>query len=297
MIRKPGPARRSIAEAAANSVLRQMKIDGLWVDPEAIATSKGILVKAKPDTASGVSGMLIKAGDNFGILYATHIPSRGFQRFSISHELGHYCIEGHPEALLTTGVHQSRAGFFSGDPFEQEADYFAATLLMPELPFKKAIADHDPGLACVESLCKACETSLTATAIRYSALTSDGIAVLSSTGDAIDWCFISDGLKQAKGLGWIRKGTPVPAGTVTARFNASPENVASGQRETDEGRLNDWLGGDRTYRVTEEVVGLGQYGRTLTILTCRNLSLRAEAEEPEDDEDALIESWTPRFRG
>lgn len=46
----------------------------------------------------------------------------------------------------------------------------------------------------------------------------------------------------------------------------------------------------------EEVVGLGQYGRTLTVLTCGALSLRAEAEEPDDDEDALIESWTPKFR-
>lgn len=295
MNRKPVLARRNIAEAAANSVLRQMKVDGLWVDPEAIATSKGILVKAKPDTVSGVSGMLIKAGDNFGILYATNIPSRGFQRFSISHELGHYCIEGHPEALLTTGVHQSRAGFVSGDPFEQEADYFAAALLMPELPFKKAIADQDPGLACVESLCKTCETSLTATAIRYSALTSDGIAVLSSTGDAIDWCFMSDGIKQAKGLRWIRKDTPVPAGTVTARFNADPDNVTCGHRDAGEGRLNDWLGGERTYRVREEVVGLGQYGKTLTILTCQSLTLRADVEEPDDDEEALIERWTPRL--
>ncbi|MDX8451014.1 ImmA/IrrE family metallo-endopeptidase [Mesorhizobium captivum] len=133
---KPRLARRTLAEAAANAVLRQMKIEGLWVDPEAIAATKGIMVQPKPDTASGVSGMLIKAGDDFGIIYATNIPSRGFQRFSISHELGHYFIEGHPEALLTTGVHQSRAGFVSGDPFEQEADHFAAALLMPESPFK-----------------------------------------------------------------------------------------------------------------------------------------------------------------
>ena len=54
-----GPARRGFAEATANSVLRQMKVEGLWVDPEAIAASKDILVRAKPDTASGVSGMLI----------------------------------------------------------------------------------------------------------------------------------------------------------------------------------------------------------------------------------------------
>ncbi|AMN40418.1 ImmA/IrrE family metallo-endopeptidase [Rhodoplanes sp. Z2-YC6860] len=296
MTSKTRLARRNIAEATANSVLRQMKIEGLWVDPEAIAASKGITVQAKPNTVAGVSGMLIKAGDEFGILYAKHIPSRGFQRFSIGHELGHYCIEGHPEALLTTGVHQSRAGFQSNDPFEQEADFFSAALLMPELPFKKAIANHDPGLACVEALCKACETSLTATGIRYCALTADGVAVICSTGDAIDWCFMSDGLKQAKGLSWLRKGTPVPAGTATARFNATPDNVSTGQRDSGEGKLNDWIGGERVYRVTEEVVGLGQYGRTLTILTCASLSMRAEAEEADDDEDALIESWTPKFR-
>lgn len=296
MTAKTGLARRSLAEATANSVLRQMKIDELWVDPGAIAISKGILVKAKPDTASGVSGMLIKAGDNFGIMYATDIPSRGFQRFSISHELGHYFIEGHPEALLTTGMHISRAGFISHDRFEQEADRFAAAMLMPELPFKKAIADHAAGLDCIEVLRKKCETSLTATAIRYSALTSDGVAVISSIGDAIDWCFMSDGLKQAKGLRWLKKGMAVPARSVTASFNARPENIRTGERDAGDGRLNDWMDGDRVYRVTEEVIGLGHYGRTLTILTCGSLSLRGDAEDCDDDEEALIDSWTPRFR-
>jgi len=47
------------------------------------------------------------------------------QRFSIAHELGHYCLEGHPDALLSNGRHYSRAGFVSSDPFEQEADHFS----------------------------------------------------------------------------------------------------------------------------------------------------------------------------
>ncbi len=297
MTAKPKLPRRTVAEAAANAVLRQLKLDGLRIDPEAIAESKGILVQAKPETAAGVSGMLLKHGDRFGIMYATNIQNRGFQRFSIAHELGHYFIEGHPEALLTTGVHQSRAGFVSGDLFEQEADHFAAALLMPEGPFKKAIADQDAGLACVEALRKACETSLTATAIRYCALTSDGVAVICTTGDAVDWCFMSDGMKQARGLTFLRKGIGVPPRTVTAQFNAASENVRTGQRDNGERQLSDWMGGDRSYRITEEVVGLGQYGRTLTILTCKALSLRSEVGPDDDDEEALIESWTPRFRG
>jgi Zn-dependent peptidase ImmA (M78 family) len=295
MTGKPRLARRTLAEAAANAVLHEMKIEGLRVDPVAIATAKGIVVKPKPDNTEGVSGTLVKAGDQFGIMYATHIRNRGFQKFCIAHEVGHYCIEGHPEALLTTGVHHSHAGFVSADPFEQEADYFAAVLLMPERPFRLAIDDLDPGLGCIEALRRECETSLTATAIRYSGLTRDGVAVLLTKGNTIDWCFMSDGLKQAKGLSYVRKGSPVPPGTVTAAFNAKAENIRTGQRDTGEGRLNDWMDGERTFKVTEEVVGLGQYGRTLTVLTCRNLTMRVEESGDEEDEEALVESWTPRF--
>jgi hypothetical protein len=66
-------------------------------------------------------------------------------------------------------------------------------------------------------------------------------------------------------------------------------------RRGGEGRLNDWMGGERTYCVREEVVGLGQYGRTLTVLTCHGLSAEKESEY-DDEEQELIESWTPKFR-
>ena len=39
--------------------------------------------------------------------------------------------------------------------------------------------------------------------------------------------------------------------------------------------------------------GLGRYGSTLTVLTC---AIRDESDENDDeDEDKLIEGWTPRF--
>lgn len=296
MTDKPRLARRSIAETAAASVLRTSQIDGLWVDPKTIAASRNIVLQGKPESVEGVSGMLVKTGDTFGIMYATNIPNQGFQRFSIAHELGHYFIGGHPEALLSEGMHISRAGFTTADPYEQEADYFAAALLMPERPFRRAIDDYDPGLTCIEALRKSCETSLTATAIRYSSLTRDGVAVILSRGANIDCCFLSDGIKQACGLNYLRKGTPIPRGTLTFDFNAKPENVRSSQADAGDGFLNDWLDGDRRYRITEEAVGLGQYGRTLTVLTCSSLSTRPEDELDEDDEEDLIESWTPKFK-
>ena len=71
--------------------------------------------------------------------------------------------------------------------------------------------------------------------------------------------------------------------------------MRTGARDSGDGRLNDWMGGERVYRVQEEVVGLGQYGRTLTVLICEGLS--ADKESEYDDEEAeLIESWTQKFR-
>jgi len=82
--------RLKMSKQPAEAFLRDEGITALPVDPFAIARSRDIEVKPKPDTAGGVSGMLLRHGNAFGILYATHIPSEGFQRFSVGHELGHY---------------------------------------------------------------------------------------------------------------------------------------------------------------------------------------------------------------
>lgn len=291
----PRLAKKKQAEGCAALVLRELKIETLPVDPRDIAAHKDITVQANPSLHDGVSGTLVKAGDEFGIMYSTKISSEGFQNFSIAHEIGHYSIDGHCDALLKTGEHFSRAGFASADPFEQEADYFAAALLMPELPFRKEINKHETGLASIEALSKKCKTSLTATAIRYSNLTRDAVAVILSTGPAIDFCFMSDALKDAKGITWLKKGTPLPVGTLTEEFNKSAANVRQGKKEKANGLLNDWMDGNEGYPVIEEVIGLGSYGRTLTVLNCTKLSCDRSPEIDDDDEEELVRSWTPKF--
>ena len=136
----------------------------LPIDPFEIADELEITVQAKPASAAGVSGMLLRHGDVFGILYATHIESEGFQRFSVAHELGHYLLDGHIDHVLPDrdGMHESRAGFVSADPFELEADHFAAGLLMPGRLFSDALKRAGDGLSAVEHLAESCKTSLTA---------------------------------------------------------------------------------------------------------------------------------------
>jgi hypothetical protein len=284
-----------MARHKAEAFLRDEGITTLPVDPFAIAARHEITVQ--PDTAAGVSGMLLRHGDVFGILYATHIPSEGFQRFSVSHELGHYFLDGHIDHVLPkNGVHASYAGFVSSDPYELEADHFAAGLLMPCAPFKRAMARQRPGLEAVESLAGLCKTSLTATAIRYAELTDDAIAIVISTGPTIDFCFLSDTMKSLPQLAWLRKGTPLPAGTATARLNANVGSIANGDRAEAEVDVMDWLGGTRSALATEQVVGLGGYGKTLTVLSCSSVQSEACQDDEDRSEADLIEHWTPRFR-
>ena len=61
------------AERAAEKYLEENNLLQLPVDPVAIAEKHEIIVEAKQASDVGVSGMLIKYGNIFGIAYATHI--------------------------------------------------------------------------------------------------------------------------------------------------------------------------------------------------------------------------------
>jgi len=105
-----------MARQTAEAFLECEGIVTLPVDPFAIAKSLDISVEGNPQGTDGVSGMLLRHGNNFGIVYATHITSLGFQRFSVSHELGHIMLPGNPEQIFTDNIHVSRAGFNIGRP-------------------------------------------------------------------------------------------------------------------------------------------------------------------------------------
>src|SRR6266850_156484 len=106
-----------ISTQYAEKLLRERGITSLPVDPFALAAREQITVEAKPDTAPGVSGLFMRVGLSFGIMYATHIRNEGYQRFSVSHELGHYFLPGHIDAVFLDDaqVHTSHAGFVSDD--------------------------------------------------------------------------------------------------------------------------------------------------------------------------------------
>ena len=283
----------AFASQAAEQLIKGLSITALPVDPFAIARGREIEVVAKPARDAGVSGMLIRVGNEFAIAYATHIDNDPFQRFSVSHELGHYFLPGHVDAVIgASGIHESRAGFASTDRYEIEADRFAAGFLMPRYLFFPALVKAGEGLAAVRNLATLCKTSLHATAIRYTQCTRDPVAIVVSVGSRIDHCFMSDALKAVDDIDWIRKREAIPRDTPTFAFNQDVENVRRAVNIEETSNLQDWFGGRRNIAIDEDVIGLGSYGKTLTVLYNINMP---DAED-EEDEEALVESWTPRFK-
>jgi Zn-dependent peptidase ImmA (M78 family) len=116
------------------------------VDIDAIAEKLNLPV-FQCELPDDVSGMLVvNNGSEYGIyLNQNNIPAR--QRFTLAHEIGHYCL-GHDLGLQ--GVHVDRGYRVSAlrnrrssegtDPREIEANEFAANLLMPAQRLASAVA-------------------------------------------------------------------------------------------------------------------------------------------------------------
>lgn len=284
----------AFASLAAEQIVKGLGIATLPIDPKEIARERGIEVVAKPMENEGVSGMLVRYGNEFAIAYATHHENEGFENFSVAHELGHYFLPGHAEAVIVgdSGSHLSRAGYSSGDKYEAEADRFAAGFLMPRHLFFPALEKAGSGLAAIENLAELCKTSLHATAIRYTQCTRDPVAIVISRGGIIDHCFMSEALKNINGIDWLRKREGVPRNTATFSFNKVSTNVLHGIRIEEASNLQHWFGGSRNIEISEGIVGLGRYGKTLTVLH------EIDVPDPEDEESeqSLIDSWIPRFK-
>ena len=99
-------------------------------------------------------------------------------------------------------------------------------------------------------------------------------------------------MSRRAGFACILEIEAVPRGTATHAFNQDASNVQKAVRVEESSNLQQWFGGKRSLAIGEDVLGLGRYGKTLTVLHSINLP---DGEE-EEDEAALIESWTPRFK-
>ncbi|UIJ46239.1 ImmA/IrrE family metallo-endopeptidase [Sphingomonas cannabina] len=286
-------ARLSWARQCGERKAKEHGFDTFPIDPFVIASAEDILVVPKRPDQVGVSGGII-FGDEVGIFYSTDIKSDGFQRFTIGHELGHYFLDGHPEEILKVApAHISRAGFTEGNSaIELEADHFASGLLLPTRLVQAELDREQIGLEGIEALAEISKCSLTASAIRAAECSPYPMAIVMSRSDEVRYAFLSEGFKKLGRLNFLRRGCALPQ-TLTRRFNADRVNVEAARRACELTTLNDWFGSSSQIELDEQVIGLGEYGFTLTVLTSENLP--PDPDEEEDEEAKLIESYRPKF--
>ena len=130
---------------------------------------------------------------NLGRLRSENSPRA---RFTLGHELGHSYIDEHRNALAAgrTAAHLSRCEFESSLLAEQEADHFAANLLMPGKLFREAARGLGPGFGCIRALAQRFGSSLTAAAIRYAALDISPCAVIKWHWRGYRWKYFSSSM-------------------------------------------------------------------------------------------------------
>lgn len=120
-------------EAIAAEILRTHGVTEPPVSVEQIAEELGLIV-AYHDLEDDVSGMLIRHGEGPAVVAVNVRHHENRQRFSISHELGHFLMHQDQPSVFVDDllVHfRAETGNKTYDPREAEANAFAASLLMP----------------------------------------------------------------------------------------------------------------------------------------------------------------------
>lgn len=262
------------ARETARQVIEDHGVTRWPLIPEEIAGTVGLPIEVLPDFPPNTYGALYKRGNEFKIILSAGCHTEGQRRFTLCHELAHYFLEGHVDVLFAgSEVHMSDTSHFRGNKewYEVEADAFAAELLVPMTMARKVMTKAGSGLTAVRAIESAFATSLVCAGVRYANLTYDHASVILSRGKVIEWASCSTSMQEHVWARARKKGDWAPPRSMTYALARASKRVLAGEEGGAEGTLAEWFDGAPNVPVTEEVVGLGPYGRVLTVLTCTNL--------------------------
>jgi len=166
------------------------------VNPELIARKENIFFSYN-DYGDYFDGLIEHLDDVFHIyinIGRLGHPYTTRSRYTFGHELGHYFLDEHRNALASGEVpaHSSFTNFKSEIYTEWEADYFSACLLMPEKHFKRHCVRRKFSFELLDELSKKYQTSLTSTAIRFADLGNHPLMIVYCEDNRIKWYWYSE---------------------------------------------------------------------------------------------------------
>jgi Zn-dependent peptidase ImmA (M78 family) len=240
------------------------------VEPESIIRRKKITL-SRGSYGNSFDGMLEHRSGQFHIYCnVARVQNSARIRFTLSHELGHYFIDDHRQAL-EAGLppHPSFSEYQSDNPAEQEADHFASNLLMPRARFVRVAERLPVGAPAILSLAEEFDTSRTSTALRYTHLDISLCALIKWNPDGSSWRRFSDSAFRAGYRKIVDVAAEVPPDSPTGKalrgLDPGPEPFFEGTTVASQWFPFIQQGTRLDVFTTEHAVPLGEYG-ALTVV-------------------------------
>ncbi|MGH1362752.1 MAG: ImmA/IrrE family metallo-endopeptidase [Calditrichia bacterium] len=191
-------------------------------------------------------------------------------RFTFAHELGHYYIDDHRNALESGKVpaHPSICEYQSKNIVEQEADLFASNLLMPASRFSSLVDSTPIGAESIFKAANQFKVSLSSAAVRYCKSDIVPCTIIKWSQRGYDWKLISLSTYKATLRKTIEKIGDIPRDSPTFRI-LNEERPKEGFFEAGT-TVAHWFpyidhSSQKKSILIEQAISLGSYG-AITIL-------------------------------
>lgn len=259
MLKNNDYRKREIKELAESIALEYFPQD--LIEPNLIAKSNGITF-SYGHYEDAFDGLLDYRDSHFHIflnLDRNNDRDSPRMRYTFSHELGHYFIDEHRNAIKSGRVKQ-HASFNppnTKNQAEAEADYFASCLLLPENKVRSFCYRRPLSSELLNDIARRFKVSATAVIYKYFELSLFPMLFVKSERGRVSWSRFTDGFKY-----WHSpaKGSNVPANTVVweyynqGRTYAKEEIVVADDWFSDQWRQKDEQFYEKCYYLSEEKV-------------------------------------------
>ena len=250
------PPKVDLADLAKRLELEIVEVDSKSFD--------GALLRS----SSGIAGqILVKRG----------IREAGRRRFTIAHEIGHYCLHLDQQNSCSPRVIE---GWKEGQPMpEREADSFASELLLPTGAVKQQVNKRWPSMQVVSDIAEHFGASMMAASRKFCDVAPQACAVVWSSQKVIRWFHPSPTF-----VNFIEPGAPL--GYDSLALAAHEGRPVSGEMEevpAENWVKSSWLKDDAV--VSEQSILMPSYDGCLSLIWVR----RPVEQKPTAEDELLAE--------
>lgn len=247
----------------AKMLLKDLGLKNPPISPKKVAEMLEIPVWER-EAADRYDGYLIRYNDTFGIVVNKSISYEPRKNFTIAHEIGHAQIphhQGNEYQCLKEDI-----GFSSTKKQEQEANEFAAELLMPGDFILDKAEREEISLELIKSISDACQTSLTSSALRYINFCPELAGVAVSKNREIDYFFPSPSMKK-KNI-FLPKGTTLEKTSVAYSLFDNDGKVPSSNEQEVEIDTSAWFPcfNNSQYDCFEASIAFPNFDRVISLI-------------------------------